>query len=245
MLKAHALTRVTVLAGLVVLLALPAQAAGLTGAEILKRALNLQASVRDYTATIRVTVDLPGVKMPERTARLYYKRPDKVHLESRDVVMVPKQALVMGELGTALTKESQVVLAGQSRRDGVPYYFLKITPSRDRAVSDRLLVWVRGDRFTVERLEGFVGSQREFAVSWEHQLVAKRYWLARRLVAQVPGRRLRRHHGPPEPEESREKTGPGTVTVQFTDLKVNTGLPDSLFVESKNNAPSRAPGRTP
>ena len=243
MLSARSQIKAVAGAGLVLLLAFPAHAAGLTGVEILKRALNLQASVRDYTATIRVTVDLPGVKMPERTATLYYKRPDKVHLESRDLVMVPKQALVMGELGSAVAKESQVVLAGRSQRDGVPYYFLKVTPNDARSRSDRLLVWVRGDRFTVERLEGYAGAERQFAVSWEHQLVANRYWLAKRIVAALPGRRARGPHASRESAASHSKTGPGTITVEFSDLKANTGLPDSLFVEPKRDAASRAPGR--
>jgi outer membrane lipoprotein-sorting protein len=214
----------------------PGVAAPLTGPEILKRALDLQAGIQDYTATIKVTVNMPGVQVPERTATLYFKRPDKVHVDSKSLIMLPRKALFMGDLGSELNRRARVVLAGQSRRDGAPVFFLKVLPPAKEGTSDRMSVWVRSDRFTIERLEVYAGGRRELSVQWEHQLVAGRYWLIRRLVAQVPGGRTGyRHRGPVDPDEQPRPatSGPGTITVEFSNLRVNTGLPDSLFVEPK------------
>lgn len=216
-----------------------ASAASLSGADILKRALNLQAAVRDYSADLRITVDMPGVKMPERSAKVYFKRPDKVKLESRGVVMVPKKALMMGDLGQEMAKNGKVTLVSQTVRDGAPLYFLKLTPTGDRASSDRVLVWVRGDRFTVEKLEAHYGGRRELSVTWQHHLVGGKHWLPRQLKAEVPARRLRsrrEEHGMPPSPGQPSFTGPGRISVTFSNVRVNTGLPDSLFVEPKTNA---------
>jgi hypothetical protein len=215
-------------------LAVPAQPASLTGPEILKRALDLQAGLQDYTATVQVSVNMPGVQMPQRTAKLYFKRPDKLHVESKGVVMIPRQALLMGDLGTQLAKRARVLLAGKGQNDGAPLYFLKVLPPEGQATTDRILVWVRGDRFTIEKLEVYKGGEREIAVQWEHQLVGGRFWLMRRLKAEVRGRQTRqRTHGPSDPDTGPAGTGPGTITVVFSGVRVNTGLPDSLFVERK------------
>lgn len=201
----------------------PAGAAPLTGEQVLRRALDLRAGVQDYTAEVRVTVDMPGITVPQRLATVYFKRPDKLHIESKGVVMIPRQALLMGNLGSEMVAESQVLLAGTQTQNGAPVYFLKIIPSGRRASSDRVLLWVRGDRYTVERLELHTGGQRQVAVSWEHRLVAGKYWLPRRLVARVPSR--------PRGKEAASEPREGTVTVEFRQIKVNTGLSDKLFPE--------------
>lgn len=205
--------------------------AALTGPEILKRALNLQAGLQDYTATVQVTVNMPGIQVPQRTAKLYFKRPDKLHVESKGIVMIPRQALLMGDLGTQLARQARVILAAKGQKDGAPLYFIKVLPPEGQATSDRLLVWIRGDRFTIEKLEVHKGGQREIAVQWEHQLVNGRFWLMKRLQAEVSMRQMgqRRRSG----EASRTPTGPGTITVVFSNVRVNSGLPDSLFVEQK------------
>lgn len=220
-----------VLAGLA--MASVACPAALTGPEILKRALDLQAGLQDYTATVQVTVNMPGIQVPQRTAKLYFKRPDKVHVESKGIVMIPRQALLMGDLGTQLAKQARVILTATGQKDGAPLYFLKVLPPEGQATSDRLLVWIRGDRFTIEKLEVHKGGQREIAVQWEHQLVNGRFWLMKRLQAEVSARQMgqrRRSGGGSQPAQ----TGPGTVTVVFSNVRVNSGLPDSLFVEQKH-----------
>lgn len=201
----------------------PAGSAPLTGEQVLRRALDLRAGVQDYTAEVRVTVDVPGITVPQRVATVYFKRPDKLHIESKGVVMIPRQALLMGNLGSEIAADSQIILAGTRTENGVPLHFLKIIPTGQRSSSDRVLAWVRGDRYTLERLEMHAGGRRQVAVSWEHQQVAGKYWLPRRLVATVPSR-PRGESAPAAPKE-------GTVTVEFRQIKVNTGLRDELFAE--------------
>lgn len=207
-------------------------AAALTGPEILKRALNLQAGLQDYTATVQVTVNMPGLQVPQRTAKLYFKRPDKLHVESKGIVMIPRQALLMGDLGTQLAKQARVILAATGQKDGAPLYFLKLLPPEGQATSDRLLVWIRGDRFTIEKLEVYKGGQREIAVQWEHQLVNGRFWLMKRLQAELSVRQVQRRH-PAGASSAVTPVGPGTITVVFSHVRVNSGLPDSLFGEQK------------
>lgn len=196
-----------------------AGAAPPSGKDILRRSLALTAGIRDYTADIKVTVNMPDVKVPQRLARVYFKQPDKVAIDSKGIVMIPKKALVPGSIGAQLTRETQVAIAGKKVVDGVTTYFLKVTQAARQRTEDRLLVWVRGDRYTVERMEVYAAGRRELMVDWQYQRIAGKYWLPSRLDAEVTTRS--------------KHAQPGTITVVFSGVKVNSGLSDKQFEEKK------------
>lgn len=208
-----------------------AAAAQPSGRDILRRALDMAATIRDYSADVNVTVDMPNVKIPERRAKVYFKRPDKVAIDSKGIVMIPKKALVPGNLGAQITKDAQVTLAGSKRQDGVTTYFLKVTPAASKHSNDRLLFWVRGDRWTVERMEAQSLGRQELTVTWEYQLVGGKHWMPRKLVATLPPGSRANQHMPPRPPEEKPSNKPGTITVSFSNVRVNAGLSDSLFVD--------------
>jgi len=207
-----------------------AAAAPPTGKDILRRALDMAATIKDYSAEVNVTVDMPNVKMPERRAKVYFKRPDKVAIDSKGIVMIPRRALVPGNMGGQITKNAQVVLAGTKLQNGVTIYFLKVTPAASEHSNDRILFWVRGDRWTVERMEAQSLGRQELAVTWEYQLVSGKHWMPRRLVATLPPNAHLGHQMPRPPEE-KPSSKPGVITVTFTKVTVNTGLSDKLFVD--------------
>ena len=200
------------------------------GKDILRRALDMAATIKDYSADVNVTVDMPNVKIPERRAKVYFKRPDKVAIDSKGIVMIPKKALVPGNLGAQISKDAQVTLAGTKLQNGVTTYFLKVTPAASEHSNDRILFWVRGDRWTVERMEAQSLGRQELAVTWEYQLVSGKHWMPRRLVATLPPGGRVSHHMPRPPEE-KPSNKPGVITVSFTNVRVNTGLSDTLFVD--------------
>jgi hypothetical protein len=213
------------------------------GKDILRRSLDLGAAIQDYSAELVVTMDLPGVQVPRRTAQVYYKRPNKVAIKSRGVVMIPKRALMPGNLGTELTKDTQVSIVGKKVVNGITTYTLKVIPSPaaappappsggkhgrfrpappPRSGNERLLVSVRGDRYTVERMEVYTGTQKDLEVAWTYQYVGGRYWMPQLIAAHIYDWRAPK-------SEKRD----GTVTVSFSKLRVNTGLSDKLFEETK------------
>lgn len=223
---------------LLIPLALPVHAT-LSGKAILQRSLELAATIKDYTAQVSVTVDLPGVKVPQRQARVYFKRPDKVAIDSKGIVMIPKRALVPGMTTAQLGQDIEVVLLGTKMTNGVPFYSLKVIPTGKQRSSDRMLATVRGDRFTIEHLEMYSGNQRELVVDWRYQLIAGKYWLPQTVVARIhtpPSAASRTPRDPDNPTPSPAKASEGTISVVFSQVKVNTGLSDTLFKEINNGA---------
>ena len=193
-----------------------------TGKDILRRSLDLSAAIQDYSADVVAVMDLPGVQVPRRTAKVYYKRPNKVAIKSRGVVMIPKRALMPGNLGTEITQDTQVHIIGKTTVGGQPLYTLKVIPTGQGKAPDRLLVWVRGDRYTVERMEVYSGPKKELAVNWTYQLIGGQFWMPQTILARIP-----------EWRSSSNTKREGTVSVTFSNVRVNTGLSDDLFKETK------------
>lgn len=205
----------------------------LTGDEILKKALNLREGIKDYTAQVAVTTDFEDVDIPDRQITLYYKAPDKVHVDSDGVVFIPKRVVNLHSLGSEIAKDSRVMLLGKKTVSGRLLYSVKVlAPERDpntdapanrqykngpAAVDNqRLLIWVWGDNWTVQKMQMYRGSNQLFEVRWTHQKIAGRYWMPQWIIFAASSGQL--PHG-----------GKGEVRMHFKQIKVNTGLKDSLF----------------
>jgi outer membrane lipoprotein-sorting protein len=193
-----------------------------TGREILRRALDLNAGVQDYTAEVVVVMDLPNLQVPRRTAKVYFKRPNKVGIKSRGIVMIPKRALMPGNLGTEITQDTRVDIIGRTTAGGHPLVCLRLTDPKPGPEAETLLVWVRTDRYTVERMEIYARGRKNLGVAWTHQLIGGRYWMPRHIAARIYNWR-----------SGDDKQSEGTVTVDFSNMQVNTGLSDKLFEELK------------
>ena len=69
----------------------------LSAQEIVKRAADEYDRVQDYMVDAKVTVSSPDVHVPEMNVKIYFKKPDKLHVESKSgFAVLPKQGLVAG-----------------------------------------------------------------------------------------------------------------------------------------------------
>ena len=207
--------RSAMVAGLLGLAAAAASAAP-TASEILRRALDLSAEVQDYTAQVQVTSNIGGAPEEVPPFTVYFKRPDKVSIRSRSLVIVPRDALTFGNLSKRIEAGADISLVGTKPVNGVPLYTLKLTP-KEAGDEERVLVTIDGRRFTVERMEVVRGQTTHATLDWEHALVAGRYWMPSVITCTLP-----------KASGLGGKAG-GKVTVAFSGYRVNTGLSDALF----------------
>ena len=75
--------------------------------------------VNDYRVELQVTLHTPRLRMPRKRMTLYFKRPDKVRLESTGFAMLPRRGLVLSP--DSLFKELQdLAFASDTLIDGRP-----------------------------------------------------------------------------------------------------------------------------
>ena len=61
--------------------------------EILKNVITNFNKVNDYVVDVNIKVDVDFLKVPETKAKIYFKQPDKVHLEAEGFAMLPKNGM--------------------------------------------------------------------------------------------------------------------------------------------------------
>ena len=205
----------SVILAVVLAAAAPATGAALTSREVLRKAQAAYQGVRDYTARVTLTTDIPGLELPVRNFTVYVKRPDLVKVESDHLVVVPKDVLLFGNLEGELARSGRVSLAGVGREGSQRIYCLKIRPEQ-AAQRERALLWVEGEHWTLVRSEVWSGGNRLLTVYWKHLKVNGKFWLPGEVSCDVSGGAL-------------GGSKPGHLTVTFSDYRVNSGLSDDLF----------------
>ena len=78
---------------LILLLISPDYAQNIDPEIMLEKVKEKFEKIENYKADITVKVDIPYIKMPERNATLYFKQPDKIHIESEGFAMLPKEGI--------------------------------------------------------------------------------------------------------------------------------------------------------
>ncbi len=213
-------------------LASGAYADGPAPLDLLKRALKVQDGVKDYTAKVTVDAKIPNADIPRRTVKVYVKRPDKVFIDSRGIVIIPKRALLFGDIGKDVAKGADVLLAGKKTKQGVTTYCLKLIPKAvPRNAKDRptVLMWMTSDRWTINRVHVVVGGEVMAKADFAYAKT-QGFWLPTRVSCQVGGRIAK------SGEQAR-------VSMTFADYAVNVGLTDEFMDKKIQKAQRTREGR--
>jgi len=195
--------------------ALPASA--LTAMEMVERALRATEQVEDYTATVAVSIEAPNINIPRRTVKVYYKRPDKVHVESDGIAVIPRDALLMGNLAMHIKDFASASFIAEGTLRGRPVRCIKLAPLDPEASSGRVLLWIDSERYLLLKSEIWRAEKRQLSVRFHHELVSG-HWMPSQINTDVAKGAL-----------GRDRDGPARFDMQFTNYRVNTGLSDSIF----------------
>lgn len=120
--------------------------------------------IEDYTAQVKISVAMPRLRIPAKRVKLYYKRPDRVKVESEGFAVVPRTGLALspGEMmndlyrpqvtGTAEGGDRKVWLVeGRIHPDSLRFSVLDHGPGED--VKLRMRLWIDTVGWFVSRVE--------------------------------------------------------------------------------------------
>ncbi len=208
------------------------------GRTILSKVEAQVGKVKDYTVTLDVVADIERLKVPPMHATMYYKHPDKVFFDTKGFAMLPRES--MGLQFGGLSRRYAVDSVRREGKGTPVVYRLVMHPRDERTAFHTVYVWINGDRWTPERLEIPRSGGKSMRATFRYEHV-QGFWLPTELTAQfdvsLPDSAPAAPTDPfslAEPSTratSRGNQRTGQVTVRYSDYRVNTGLPDDIFMK--------------
>jgi outer membrane lipoprotein-sorting protein len=206
-------------------------------------------SIKDYTAQVRMNVNVSFMKVPQLTGTLYFKSPDKLKLErTGGLSVLPKGGVTLSMNSLLPEGGVSVIDAGTDVIEGKPVRIIKAVPNGEGAEIVLTKMWVDEGQLLVRRAETTTRDNGTVKMD----LTFGRYAnlaLPDRAVLTVDVKEYRMPKGvtmdygtsqaiADDKKQAKGKRRKGTIKVEYLNYKVNTGLSDAIFVEAKKRKSS-------
>ncbi len=201
-----------------------------SGEEVLRNIDARLAPVHDYTVTLDVVADVERLNVPPMHATMYFKQPDKIHIDAEGFALLPREGL-QPEIGKLLSRYSVAETAGDTL-GGVPVRRVTLQAKSERGFPRSLSVYVDPHRWTTERIVTRGSADRVATITFTYVQV-EGVWLPGGMTAAFSLAPADSLEGdlPAAPMRPQQKPRKGTVTVRFSDYRLNTGLSDDIFAK--------------
>ena len=197
--------------------------------------------IEDYTVDVKIKVDVDFVKIPEREVKIYYKKPDKIHIESEVFVMIPKEGLNFSPL-SLLNSNYTSFYVRQDTIDGTVTSVIKVIPLDGKSDVILSTLWIDKKRYIIKKIESSRKPEGTFTIDLDYLKTNTGFWLPSSMIFTFTFDRsmLPRNFNLDNDSELKKeltdstRSHTGKVILDYSNYKVNTGLSDKIF-EWKNS----------
>jgi hypothetical protein len=193
--------------------------------------------IEDYSVDVTIKMDVSFLKVPDTKAKIYYKKPDKVNIESKQFALLPRRALDISP--TSLLKGKYTAIFDKFETlNGVKTAVIKTIPLGESSEVVLSTFWIDITDYVVRKVEISTKVNGTFTIDLNYNSQTKFRQLPSSIIFSFNVSKLnipKRFSGQEENDKAdttSNKSTIGKVFIDYSNYKVNQGLPDSLF-ESK------------
>jgi len=205
--------------------------------KILKDVINKFNKVKDYEVDLIIKVDVEFLKVPESSAKIFFKQPDKISLKSDGFAMLPRNgfdfspnSLLKGDYTALYEKEEKI--------DGRVLTLIKVIPLGTSSDVILSTLWIDEGKKVIRKVESTTKMSGTFTIDLEYddklnfalpsQMIfsfnVDKMNFPSAMIGETDTRKKRsKMHG--------DTLTKGKVYVSYSDYKVNKGISDSVFEE--------------
>jgi outer membrane lipoprotein-sorting protein len=204
--------------------------------DVLKNFQKTFAEIMDYTVLLQVKTDIQQIRVPQRNVKVYFKQPDRLHLQSKGFAMLPKEGMFINP-NRFNRKDYYMSLLGMESLNGRSVYKLELVPRNEKLRVRKLTLWIDSVRWVALQINSVTWQGQSIAIQFDHEKFQDKYWLPVKVTATVDLKEFKGFssfhdsHGWEDESKSAEGSRPGNIIIQFSDYVINGGIPDSIFEE--------------
>jgi outer membrane lipoprotein-sorting protein len=202
-------------------------------------------AVKDYTADVKMKIDIDYMKIPQLDGKLYFKSPDKMKMVRKDgISILPKKNINLA-LGSLIPPGNVTVIdVGTAVMNGKTLRVLKVIPEADNTGIILTKVWIDEANVmawrteTTTRDEGTVvmeltyGKYAKYSLPDKISIImdVKEYKLPAGVTMDY--REVPQDKPKPKDDEKAQKKK-GSINIAYSNYVVNKGLDDAIFADPK------------
>jgi len=215
-------------------------AARATDADKLFEALRQKIlSVKDYTADVKMKINVRYMRIPQLKGTMYFKSPDKLRLERHGgLSILPKRNINLTLRNLVPEGKVTVIDAGTAIIGGKNTRMLKVIPEDDKSDIVLAKIWIDEKNLvalkteTTSRTDGTVTMELEYGAYTNYGLPDKVLLTLDVKDFKMPKGVTMDYAGSSEDKPARDvKDKKGTIHITYLTYKINTGLTDQVFAK--------------
>lgn len=208
--------------------------------EIINAVIKNFNKVNDYQVDVNIKVDVEFIKVPETKAKIYFKQPDKVHLEAEGFAMLPKNGMEFSP-SSFIKKDYTAVYEKDVDLNGFKTSIIKVIPLGNEGEVILSTLWIDQKKQVIRKVESTTKTNGTFTIDFSFDEKIK-FPLPSKIIfsfnmdkmnipATISGETSTEK--PDKKNKSSDSRTRGKVIVNYLNYLVNKGVPDSIF-EEKN-----------
>lgn len=214
-----------------------------TTASVFEQLKSKLEKIEDYTADVKVNIDVSFMKVPPLTGKLYYKAPDKMKLERKGGISILPKKNMSFTLNTVFPEGGVTVIdAGEDMIGGKQLKVIKVIPDDDKSDIILTKVWIDEQRILALRTEtttrdgGTVKMNLEFGKYADLALPDKITVFLDVKEFKIPkGVTMDYDAGQTVSTKKEKDVKPkkGEITINYLNYEINKGISDDIFAENE------------
>ncbi|MBT8387984.1 MAG: outer membrane lipoprotein-sorting protein [Ignavibacteria bacterium] len=208
--------------------------------EILNNIIKAFEEIEDYIVDVNIIVDVAFLKVPEANAKIYFKQPDKIHMESEGFALLPKQGMNFSPLGFLKT-DYTALYDKEVELNGTNVSVLKVIPLDERSDVILSTFWIDQSNNRIIKVESSRRPGGTFSIDLIYPKDEPDFLLPATMVFTFAIEDIRFPTGitgdsnseSNNENEKEDKDKSGKVYINYSNYKINQGLSDDLFKDEK------------
>ena len=197
--------------------------------------------IEDYQVDVKVKVDVDFLKMPDREAIVYFKKPDKFHIDSENFALLPKSGLNFSPLAF-LNYNYSAFYVREDTINGKISTVIKVIPLDSNTDVILSTLWIDTKKNIILKVESTKKPQGTYTIDFEYLKTKQGFWLPSSMVFSFtvdagiyPGNLGKEKKSNPDKSKN-DSVEPevGKVFLTYSNYQVNIGLSDVIFEENED-----------